>query len=62
MILDTDMVKHGSLMEKINAIQDFTQISQNEKITLMSAVLHAADISNPAMPFKDFRDWGLRMC
>jgi len=63
MILDTDMIKHGSLLEKINSIQDLNRALENkEKIILMSAVLHAADISNPAMPFKDFRDWGLRMC
>jgi hypothetical protein len=62
MILDTDMTKHSSLVQKLNSLQDLSNdLSPSDRLVVMSSIMHAADISNPAMPFKDFRDWGLRM-
>ena len=63
MILDTDMTKHSFLLEKINNLsQDLDRaLEAKDRLILMSSIMHAADISNPAMPFKEFRDWGLRM-
>ena len=62
LILDTDMGVHSTVIEKLESIKDFSKpLEYKEKVKLMSAIIHACDISNPTMKFEEFRTWGLRI-
>lgn len=61
-ILYTDMTKHFQFMGEIKAMpvkDDFDPASKN-KPDLMKALVHAADIGNPARPFDICKEWSIR--
>lgn len=58
-ILYTDMTKHFQFMGEIKALpnkDDFDPSGKN-KPDLMKALVHAADIGNPARPFEICKEW-----
>ena len=67
-VLDTDMTKHfnvagmcSQVKENIDELKEGELLEIEKRRALMSFVVHCCDISNPTMPFEDFKDWGLRI-
>lgn len=61
-ILYTDMTKHFQFMGEIKAMptkEDYEPEGKH-KPDLMKALVHAADIGNPARPFDIAKDWALK--
>jgi hypothetical protein len=52
----------------MNLFPEFHSAIKQDQITdalmskLMKVLIHTCDISNPSMPFADFKEWGLRIC
>lgn len=58
-ILYTDMTKHNGFVEDLKALPqkgDY-DIQGKYKSDIMKALVHAADIGNPARPFEICKDW-----
>jgi len=53
------MAKHFAMIDKAKAmpLEDF----KSEKLFLASMLVHCADLSNPAKPFPQAREWALRI-
>lgn len=62
-ILYTDMSKHFVFMNEIQAMpekEDFAPASKHKQ-DIMKALVHAADIGNPARPFELCKTWALKI-
>ena len=62
-ILYTDMTKHFSFMGELKALptkEDYDPITKH-KPEIMKALVHAADIGNPARPFDICKIWALKI-
>lgn len=62
-VIATDAADHGSMLEELAEIRDAVDKSNAAHRSLLSrAIIHTADISNPAAPsFVVARDWCLRI-
>ena len=63
-ILYTDMTKHFQFMGEIKALpakEDFDPASTKYKPEVMKALVHAADVGNPARPFELCKIWALKI-
>lgn len=50
-ILATDMSVHFSLTTEFKNHEDFSHKSPEDRLLLCKTILHAADLSNPTLPF-----------
>jgi hypothetical protein len=58
MVLSTDIAQHFSLLTKFRAkYVDSLSAKADDKLLVMSLLLHAADISNPGRPWKLCEKW-----
>lgn len=63
-ILYTDMSKHFVFMGEIKALpskEDFNLTSPKYKPDIMKALVHAADIGNPARPYDISKIWSFKV-
>lgn len=62
-ILYTDMSKHFTFMNEIKtlAVSDNFDPAGKHKPDIMKALVHAADIGNPARPFELAKMWALKI-
>lgn len=62
-ILYTDMTKHFMFMGEIKAMpfKDDYEPSGKHKPDILKALVHAADIGNPARPFGLCKDWAFKI-
>ena len=63
-ILYTDMTKHFQFMGEIKAMpskEDFDPAAPKYKPDLAKALVHAADIGNPARPFELCKTWAFKI-
>lgn len=62
-ILYTDMTKHFGFMGELIALpnkEDYDPIKKH-KPDLMKALVHAADIGNPARPYEICKTWAIKI-
>ncbi|KAF4672510.1 hypothetical protein FOL47_000425 [Perkinsus chesapeaki] len=64
-ILATDMKVHFDLTTKLQelgtSLGEVDYESQENRVLVHKCVVHAADISNPVLPTKQYRDWSYRV-
>lgn len=62
-ILYTDMTKHFAFMGELKALpnkDDFDPVGKH-KPDIMKALVHAADVGNPARPYDICKLWALKI-
>mmetsp|Transcript_12307 Transcript_12307/g.19087 ORF Transcript_12307/g.19087 Transcript_12307/m.19087 type:complete len:101 (+) Transcript_12307:2269-2571(+) len=64
-ILYTDMSKHGQVINEIKALGELPEEERktgtDNKLTVLRAAVHAADICNSARPFAIAKHWALNV-
>ena len=61
-ILQTDMSKHSQIVSDISKQASFSANKEDERLLLASSLMHAADISNPIMPWEVSKALAERCC
>ena len=61
-ILQTDMSKHSQIVSELSKVSSFSIEKEEERLLLASSLMHAADISNPIIPWELSKNLAERCC